>query len=309
MAGAAVADGRRARPGTGPPSRAARPARRAHWPTVAAFALVVLYVTVFALAMEHTGYDMWGALIVLPALLTIGIPILARVAAANPERNVFRLLMIAMALKLLACFARYWMSFVLYGGAADATMYDQRGSELALFLDPHSPLSGDFPVDIGRKVIGTGFIIIVTGVVYAIIGPSLVGGLPGLLVVRLLGAVAVLAGLQIAFPEADSRRYAKLVFFLPSLLFWPSSIGKDTWMMFTLGLTAYGVALLLVRGAARSSFIALGSLGTTMVRPHVTVLVGAGLSVAYLLRKRPQQASARWGRCGRCSRVVVLGVR
>lgn len=35
-------------------------ARRAHWPTAVAFSLVAGYVTVFVLAMVHTGYDTWG---------------------------------------------------------------------------------------------------------------------------------------------------------------------------------------------------------------------------------------------------------
>ncbi|MEW1910275.1 hypothetical protein AB0442_17745 [Kitasatospora sp. NPDC085895] len=297
------------------PAVAARPAvtavaalaRRVPWPSAVAAALVVGYVTLFVLAMVHTGYDTWGALLVLPALMAIGTPVLARVAAANPEKDVFRLLMLAMALKLLCAFPRYLMAFVLYGGAADAKMYHQRGSELALFLDTHSPLSGTFHYDLGMKVAGTGFIIIVTGVVYAITGPSLVGGFLVFSWLGFWGLLLFWRALQIAFPEADSRRYAKLVFFLPSLLFWPSSIGKDAWMMFCLGLTTYGVARLLDRRFGAFLCIALGSLGTGMVRPHVTVLAGAGLTVAYVLRRRPQQVSAL-GPLRTVLTVVVLGV-
>ncbi|WP_405014219.1 hypothetical protein [Kitasatospora sp. NBC_01539] len=282
-------------------------ARRAHWPTAVAFSLVAGYVTVFVLAMVHTGYDTWGALLVLPALMAIGTPILSRVAAANPEKDVFRLLMLAMALKLLCAFPRYLMAFVLYGGAADAKMYHERGSELALFLDTHSPLSGAFHYDLGMKVAGTGFVIIVTGVVYAITGPSLVGGFLVFSWFGFWGLLLFWRALQIAFPEADSRRYAKLVFFLPSLLFWPSSIGKDAWMMLCLGVTTYGVARLLDRRFGAFACIALGSLGTAMVRPHVTVLAGAGLTVAYVLRRRPRQVSAL-GPLRTVLTVVVLGV-
>ncbi|WP_431677608.1 hypothetical protein [Kitasatospora sp. KL5] len=291
------------------PGRAALAAlsRRVPWPSAVAGALVVGYVTAFVLAMVHTGYDTWGALLVLPALMAIGTPILARVAAANPEKDVFRLLMLAMALKLLCAFPRYLMAFVLYGGAADAKMYHQRGTELALFLDSHNPLSGTFHYDLGMKVAGTGFVIIVTGVVYAITGPSLVGGFLVFSWFGFWGLLLFWRALQIAFPEADSRRYAKLVFFLPSLLFWPSSIGKDAWMMFCLGLTTYGVARLLDRRFGAFLCIALGSLGTAMVRPHVTVLAGAGLTVAYVLRRRPQQVSAL-GPLRTILTVAVLGV-
>ncbi|MFG2824700.1 hypothetical protein ACGFX4_35380 [Kitasatospora sp. NPDC048365] len=275
--------------------------------SVLAAALVLGYLMVFVLAMVHTTYDTWGALLVAPALMVIGTPILARVAAANPERGIFKLLMLAMGLKLLCAFPRYLMAFVLYGGAADAKMYHQRGSELARYLDTTDLLSSGIHYDLGMKVAGTGFIIIVTGVVYAVTGPTLVGGF---LVFSWLGFWGLLffwRALQIAFPEADARRYAKLVFFLPSLLFWPSSIGKDAWMMFCLGLTTYGVARLLDRRFGAFACIAIGSLGTAMVRPHVTVLAGAGLMVAYVLRKRPQQVSAL-GPLRAVLTVAVLGV-
>lgn len=282
-----------------------RPLRAVPWPSVVAGALVTAYVTVFVLAMVRTSYDTWGALLVLPALMAIGTPILARVAAGNPERDIFKLLMLAMALKLLCAFPRYLMAFVLYGGAADAKMYHQKGSQLALFLGS-ADLSAGLHYDLGMKVAGTGFVIIVTGVIYTITGPSLVGGFLVFSWLGFWGLLLFWRALQIAFPEADTRRYAKLVFFLPSLLFWPSSIGKDAWMMFCLGLTTYGVARLLDRRFGAFVCIAVGSLGTAMVRPHVTVLVGAGLTVAYVLRKRPKQVSAL-GPLRMVVTVVVLG--
>ena len=46
-------------------------------------------------------------------------------------------------------------------------------------------------------------------------------------------------------PEGRARTYGWLVFFFPSLLYWPSSIGKEAWICFGLGLASYGVALIL----------------------------------------------------------------
>ncbi|MEV4560322.1 hypothetical protein AB0K51_25450 [Kitasatospora sp. NPDC049285] len=285
---------------------ALRAALRRSRPTLLAGSLVTGYVTVFVLAMVHTSYDTWGALLVAPALMAIGTPILGRIAANNPERGVFKLLLLAMAAKLACAFPRYLMAFVLYGGAADAKMYHQRGTDLARYLDT-ADLFGGIHYDLGMKVAGTGFVIIVTGVVYAVTGPTLIGGFLVFSWLGFWGLVFFWRALQIAFPEADSRRYAKLVFFLPSLLFWPSSIGKDAWMMFCLGLTTYGVARLLDRRFGAFVCIALGSLGTAMVRPHVTVLAGAGLTVAYVLRKRPQQVSAL-GPLRAILTIAVLGL-
>ncbi|MFD8699220.1 hypothetical protein [Kitasatospora purpeofusca] len=279
--------------------------RRVPWPSALAATLVTGYVTLFVLASVHTSYDTWGALLILPALMAIGTPLLARIAAANPERDVFRLLLLAMTAKLLCAFPRYLMAFVLYGGAADAKMYHQKGSELAAYLDT-ADLLGGVHYDLGMKVAGTGFVIIVTGIVYAITGPSLIGGFLVFSWMGFWGLLLFWRALQIAFPEADTRKYAKLVFFLPSLLFWPSSIGKDAWMMFCLGLTTYGTARLLDRRFGAFFCIVLGSVGTAMVRPHVTALAGAGLMVAYVLRRRPQQVSAL-GPLRTILTAVVLG--
>ncbi|MEU8136783.1 hypothetical protein [Streptodolium elevatio] len=259
---------------------------RIPWGGVAATGVVGFYVAVFAWSMENRAYDMWGALIVFPLLLTLSIPILERLTR-DDEPWFQKIVVWALVAKLVACFARYWMSFHLYGGNADAAMYDLEGRHLAVFFR-----DGDFTVDIGRKVIGTGFIMILTGIVYAFVGQSILSGYLVYSWLGFWGLYLCWRAFTIAYPDGDRKRYSKLVFFLPSLLFWPSGIGKDTWMLFTLGMCAYGCALLLVRRRGAYLFLLLGMLGTTMVRPHVTVLVMCGLIVGYLLRSRPQQVSA-----------------
>ncbi|MCF2529729.1 hypothetical protein [Yinghuangia soli] len=256
------------------------------WAGLAATGVVGFYVAVFAWAMENRAYDMWGALIVFPLLLTLSIPLLERFTR-DDDPWFQKIVVWALVAKLVACFARYWMSFVLYDGTADAATYDRIGRQLAVhFRD------GDFTVDIGRKVIGTGFIMIVTGIVYSFVGQSILSGYLVYSWMGFWGLYLCWRAFTIAYPDGDRKRYAKLVFFLPSLLFWPSGIGKDTWMLLTLGMCAYGCALLLVRRRGAYFFLLLGMTGTTMVRPHVTVLIMCGLMVGYLLRSRPQQVSA-----------------
>ena len=273
---------------------------RIPWSGIVATALVGAYVAVFAWSMENRAYDMWGALIVFPLLLTLSIPILERLTR-DDDPWFQKIVIWALVAKLVACFARYWMSFHLYGGTADAAMYDERGRALAvLFRD------GDFTVDIGRKVIGTGFIIILTGIVYTFVGQSILSGYLVYSWMGFWGLYLCWRAFTIACPDGDRKRYSKLVFFLPSLLFWPSGIGKDTWMLLTLGLCAYGCALLLVRRRGAYLCLLLGMTGTTMVRPHVTVLVMCGLIVGYLLRTRPRQVSAL-GPVRALAGAVVLG--
>ena len=71
----------------------------------------------------------------------------------------------------------------------------------------------------------------------------------------------------IAIPDGNRRSYARLLFFLPSMLYWPSSIGKEAWMLFTLGLAAFGTARLLTGRTWRG--LALAGVG------HVAGRAGA----------------------------------
>ena len=95
-------------------------------------------------------------------------------------------------------------------------------------------------------------------------------------------------------PHGDHYRYALLVLFLPSLLYWPSALGKDAWMVLGLGLISYGVARFLNRSVliGALSFVP-GMVGIVYVRPHVALVVFAGLLLAALLAKpkRPSPAS------------------
>ena len=66
-----------------------------------------------------------------------------------------------------------------------------------------------------------------------------------------LGLLLFWRAFRIGVPDGDGRRYMILVLFLPSLLYWPSAIGKEAWMMLGLGLCAYGIACVFQRRAER----------------------------------------------------------
>jgi len=73
---------------------------------------------------------------------------------------------------------------------------------------------------------------------------------------------------------------------LPSLVYWPSALGKDAFMMLAMGVASYGAACLL-SGRSRPGLVALsiGLAGMCMVRPHVALIVCAGLALATLVRR------------------------
>lgn len=109
------------------------------------------------------------------------------------------------------------------------------------------------------------------------------------------GMVAMLAAARIAVPNLEVRRYALLVLVLPSMLFWPSSVGKDAWMVLTLGLFCVGAAKLFTRSASGFVWLVLGGAGMTYVRPHLALIAFAAFGVALVLGLRAGTATSSSG--------------
>ena len=160
--------------------------------------------------------------------------------------------------------------------SADAAAYNTAGTRLA-----ESYRQGIFNVPLDTGGVGTQFISKVTGVVYAVTGPSLIGGYLVFSWLGFWGLLLFFRAFQIAVPGGHHRRYALMVFFLPSLLFWPSGIGKEAWMTLGLGLCAYGVALLFTRRRIGLLPLALGPAGDRRGPParHPAGRRGAGRGV------------------------------
>jgi hypothetical protein len=257
------------------------------------------YVAVFTYAMQHSTYDVWGAFLVAPVLVALSVPVLLRFARTEQDARIGRLLVIALILKLAASIARYYMAFHIYGGS-DAARYADVGARLAAdFRNLDFSLA---PLG-GASIVGSAFMELVTGAVYAVIGPSFVGGYLVFSWLGFWGLFFFYRAFRVAVPDGDARRYALLLFLLPSMLFWPSGIGKEAWMMLALGLTAYGSALLLTRRRGALAHLVAGLAATLVVRPHVALLIFAGILVAYVLRGR---GAARVVALGRVRTVVGL---
>jgi hypothetical protein len=263
--------------------------------------VVAGYAAVFALAMQHTTYDIWGALWLAPVLIAISVPVLLRFAANEPNPHMGQFLVAALVLKLAASLPRYYTVVSVYERGDS-----QRYAETAVQLRQNF-LAFDFsltPLGVDSRT-GTQFVEIVTGVVFTMIGPSLIGGFLFFSWLSFWGLFFFYRAFRVAVPDGDTTRYAMLLFLLPSMLFWPSSIGKEAWMTFVLGLTVYGCALLLTRRRGATIFLALGLAGILMVRPHMAIPVVAGLVLAYLLRGHSAQ---RVVALGRLRTVLGLGI-
>ena len=194
---------------------------------VSGVVIIASYVTLTAWAATGATYEVWSALLFIPLLLLVSLPMLARAGARDPDPRFIRLLVLAFVLKCFSTVARYLMAFVLYDGVADASLYDTEGERLA-----EQYRDGNFDAEIGRRFVGTGFIRVFTGAIYTVTGPSIYVGYAVYGWLGFWGLYFLYRAFRVAVPDGDAHRYALLVLFLPSMLFWPSGLGKEAFMTF-----------------------------------------------------------------------------
>jgi hypothetical protein len=239
------------------------------------------------------------AIFLIPIMLVASWPAFARQARRERDDRLAQLLLLALALKLLGSLVRYWVALHVYDGNADAVYYHQTGEQLAMRFR-----SGDFDIS-PYSLSGTDFVTVFTGALYTVTGPSIYAGFLMYSWLAFAGMFYMYRAFVIAVPDGNSRRYAMLLFFLPSMLYWPSSIGKEAWMLFTLGLVAFGVARLLTGRPWRGLLLAgVGVWLGTLVRPHVVGMAALGMVVAYLLARPPR----RMGMMGPVVKLAALVV-
>jgi hypothetical protein len=236
-------------------------------------------------ALTSSPYDVSGAILVGPILIAVSVPILAREAKRQNDPRLFRFLMIALVIKVLGTLVRYYVTFHVYP-AADATAYHQQGIQISQQLK-----AGTYAFDYAA-LDGSPSISFFTGIVYTIIGPTKLGGFLFFSWLAFWGFFLLYKAFVLAVPEGNARTYGLLLFFLPSLVYWPSSIGKDAWMVFTLGIAAYGIARALSgeigRGLITTGF---GLWLMAFVRPHIAGMVAIALGFAYLIQHRQPSRS------------------
>jgi hypothetical protein len=227
------------------------------------------------------------ALFLTPVLLAASWPAFVRQARRERDQRLAQLLMLALCLKLFGSLVRYWVAIYVYDGFADALMYHDVGTNLAMRFR-----GGDFSTGLD-SLSSTDFIRFFTGLVYTVTGSSVYAGFLLYSWLGFWGMFYLYRAFVIAVPEGNRRSYARLLFFLPSMLYWPSSIGKEAWMLFCLGLAAFGTARLLTGRPWRGLALAGTALWLgALVRPHVTGMAALALVAAYLVARPPRRLGA-----------------
>ena len=274
--------------------------------TVPAVVAAAAYLVALSWAMQHSTYDVWGGMVILPVLLAVTLVLVTRGPRREGDVRMVNILAAAVVVKLVfGTLLRYALIYGVYG-SGDAQGYHGAGRIISASLR-----NGHFPAELGGGGEGTQALNLVTGVVYAVIGPTRLGGFFVFSWMAFLGLFLFYRAYRLAFPEGKYHRYAKLLFFLPTLVFWPSSLGKEAWLMLSLGLSVYGVARIFARRHGGFLILGLGFLATIVVRPHMAVLVFLGLALGYLLRPSSQGAHVAHRRAvagGKTLGIVTLAV-
>jgi hypothetical protein len=233
------------------------------------------------------------------ALVIISVPII-RVAAGGDE-VVRRVMLAGVVLKLLGAMVRFRVSADIYGGQYDAGFYHDSASTVATTLSERFAWPGEFTF----RGEGTTRLAYAIGWLYRLTGPRILTGYLVLAWLCFLGMLMFFRAAVNGISGLDQRRYAKFLFFLPSMLYWPSSLGKEAWMILWLGAAAYGASLILTRRITLGPLLVLvgGLLGAGWVRPHLAALTAAALAAAAVW---PTSGHASVRR-GRFLKIVLMG--
>lgn len=215
-----------------------------------------------------------GGLLVIASGAWIVLRIAASVSTEADKAWLSTLLLVAYLVKVVSSIGRLFMVTDVYEGG-DSLRYHLAATEMV-----HEWRALDVPeATVGSE--STQFTEQLTAFLY-------IPGVPSLLVSFLffsffafIGLICFYLAFRRSVPAALLKPYAISLFFVPSLLFWPSSIGKDSVMVFAIGLISLGAVCLFERRWGRGLLIATpGLLLALGVRAHVVALLAAAIAVA-----------------------------
>lgn len=230
-----------------------------------------------------------SAILLVPLVAGLAYAALSRWISSAHGRWFASLLFAALGVRLAAAVPR------LMGGA-DAPIYQREGVRIARSLR-----SLDFGVSTGRSIPGTGAVRYFSGIVNVFTFGNYLGTFLVFVLIAFIGQCAFLLGIKPITTLRQFQIVAVLLAFSPTMMFWPSSVGKESLVIFGIGLTAFGASKIYDRSWAGLPPVLFGVFATGMARPHVAMITLLALLVGLFAR----QAKSR-GRLA--SHVALLAV-
>ena len=172
----------------------------------------------------------------------------------------------------------------LYGGLADPRFYFLEGSVVARWYWQGN-LSLDGIEGVSTRAIGNNFVRAV-GAVIAIVGENESAVYLVFSWFSFLGMWCFVEAFRVWASTWHLQRYAVAVCLLPSMLYWPSTAGKESWMVLWLGVWLLSFAYLTADGPRKLAGPLIGLVAAvfaiTWIRPHMTLIAGLATLVALL---------------------------
>jgi hypothetical protein len=243
------------------------------------------------------------ALVVAVALFLLGRIIIQKVAFAEGDAWLVRVLTIGLVLHLLAAPAQIYIVSHVYHGITDWNRYVLQAGPLSTNFRHFDFSTNGVYI---KQIVNDGSVGIAGGIVMAVVGINQLALFLVFGFTSFLGAVCFFRAFTLTFPRADHRRYALMLFLLPSLIYWTADLSKESLMVLAFGLLAYGAAKFLARVRGGLLLVVPGTFIAAYVRPNELLIVVAAFIVAMMI---PTAATRKaFGGVRRLLGLVFLGV-
>lgn len=269
--------------------------------TIQVALLTLVAAFVIAASVLLLPYDGGGGAILVTLIVAVLVLLVVPGFVTRLDQRFFtQLLIVGLAAKMIGTIVRMYITFTFYE-SRDSESYHRIGTIIAGHVR-----AGDFSSAANYFGIGTEFMEFFTGLVYAVIGPTLFGGFIVFSFLAFLGALFFYKAFRIASPSGDWRLFAILMLLYPAIVYWPTGIGKDAFVFLFAGMATYGVAVAVTRARWDAIVpIAIGLTGIFLVRPHLAMIFAIGIPVA-LVVALPRRSAAQVG--GQLAMLVVAAI-
>jgi len=236
--------------------------------TVIGVMLLAFTMAWYAWLWMVDGEPVGATLIVVPLILLFTAPTMVRAARGEKSFDLAGLMLVGLALRFALAFYRYQHAF-------DAVVYHIHGVRLAA-----SYRALDFGADPQSPIPGTGGMRVISGIIHVLVNDDYFASYLVMGWLAFWGCWFIYRAAVIAVPDLKRYRYARLMFLWPSLAYWLTSLGKDSWMVFTVGIAALGAARVFRRDNGGYTLLFLGLFLGSFVRPHLCLVAMLAFVVA-----------------------------
>jgi hypothetical protein len=245
--------------------------------------------------ISRQSYSSTSSLICIPMLAVIGGAAIFHLTQTDPYLR--RLMMTGLLAHMAASSLFLWLGMVIYGGTVDAFHYWTVGLGIAdqfqffgwsVFQPPYW---------------STNLIDNLCGAAALLMGDALPTLFIAFSFVSLAGGYLYYRAFTAAFPEGDRWLFGLLAVLSPSILFWSSSIGKDSLIQYFIALTCFGFAKVTRHQSIRGILLsAVGLTGALLIRAHVAAILAIAMTFPYVAGR------SRASSPGKATRIMLVPI-